>query len=122
MKQNDPFPVLVFSHGLQANPDIYLTITQHFASHGFIVAAVEHTDKSAIFAKTIKRGEVYDVEHDWITKNEMKNPDLEFAKRNRQLQHRVRGLIVVCIVSARLTPVRMLADTGSADGSQPRRG
>ena len=36
------FPVIVFSHGLQAMRTIYSGICCDIASHGYVVAAVEH--------------------------------------------------------------------------------
>ena len=37
-----PFPVVVFSHGLAAMRTIYCGICSDLASQGFVVAAVEH--------------------------------------------------------------------------------
>lgn len=36
------FPFVIYSHGLGANRTAYSTICCDLASHGFIVAAVEH--------------------------------------------------------------------------------
>ena len=38
----EPFPVIVFSHGLSAMRTIYSGICCDLASHGYVVAAVEH--------------------------------------------------------------------------------
>ena len=37
-----PAPLIVISHGLGSNPDTLLYLSQHLASHGFAVAALEH--------------------------------------------------------------------------------
>jgi len=37
-----PAPLIVISHGLGSNPDTLLYLSQHLASHGFVVAALEH--------------------------------------------------------------------------------
>ena len=42
-----PYPLVVFSHGFSLNPEWYVPLLEHYASHGFIVLAPEH------------------VEHDW---------------------------------------------------------
>ena len=41
------FPVIVFSHGLHGHRSIYSGICCELSSHGYVVAAVEHKDKSA---------------------------------------------------------------------------
>lgn len=40
-------PLVMFSHGLGGVPDVYQVLLQDLASHGFLVAAVEHNDGSA---------------------------------------------------------------------------
>ncbi len=48
-QSTDPmkFPVIVFSHGLHSYRTLYSGICCDLASHGYIVAAIEHKDRSA---------------------------------------------------------------------------
>lgn len=39
-----PHPVVIFSHGFALNPEWYSDLTEHYASHGFLVLAPEHTE------------------------------------------------------------------------------
>jgi predicted dienelactone hydrolase len=39
-----PFPLVVFSHGLDATPAADSLLLQHLASHGYVVAAPQHDD------------------------------------------------------------------------------
>ena len=56
------FPVLVFSHGNASFPEQSYFMTEHFASHGWIVVAPRHTknsysdqDNTTVFQRTIDR-------------------------------------------------------------------
>ena len=42
-----PAPLIVISHGLASNPDTLQYLSQHLASHGFAVAALEHPKTSS---------------------------------------------------------------------------
>ena len=44
-------PVLLFSHGLIAMPDVYHTFISEVVSHGFVVIAPEHNDGSAAYTQ-----------------------------------------------------------------------
>lgn len=40
-----PYPLVVLSHGFSLNPEWYSTLSEHYASHGFIVLAPEHVEQ-----------------------------------------------------------------------------
>lgn len=39
-----PFPVIAFSHSLNADKDIYSRVSRHWASHGYVVVHPQHDD------------------------------------------------------------------------------
>ncbi len=45
-REDGPFPLLIFSHGNAGLAEQNYFMTEHFASHGWIVASVEHTNNS----------------------------------------------------------------------------
>jgi predicted dienelactone hydrolase len=45
-REDGPFPLLIFSHGNAGLAEQNFFMTEHFASHGWIVASVEHTNNS----------------------------------------------------------------------------
>lgn len=42
LDNNEKFPLIILSHGLGGNRTTYTTICSDLASHGYIVAAMEH--------------------------------------------------------------------------------
>jgi len=41
---DEPYPLVVFSHGYALSPIVYSTMVEHFASQGYIVLAPEHNE------------------------------------------------------------------------------
>lgn len=54
------FPVMVFSHGLGGMRTTYSYICADIASHGWVVAAIEHRDGSASLALTESGPVIYE--------------------------------------------------------------
>ena len=91
------FPVVVFSHGLMAHFHVYSGICSDIASHGYVVAAVEHRDGSAHVAlRRVPGPGVQDKEYDqyvdeWIPYNEImpitdkRIAYTDFSLRNEQV-------------------------------------
>jgi predicted dienelactone hydrolase len=41
---DEPYPLVVFSHGYSISPIVFSTLVEHYASHGYIVLAPEHNE------------------------------------------------------------------------------
>eukprot|EP00794_Sanderia_malayensis_P011923 gene11923-13158_t len=97
-------PVVVFSHGLGANRTCYSAFCADLASRGFLVASVEHRDKSASATYYIEDNstEVY------VPYRRLAKEDDEFMLRNSQVDQRAHE------VSSVLTILEMLNDSGTA--------
>jgi len=80
-------PVTLFSHGLGGNRFIYSSTCIELASHGLVVAAVEHSDLSASATYYLNS----DHTKSWIEfrKNVGKLPN-PFEIRNNQVKHRAK--------------------------------
>jgi len=50
-----PFPLIVFSHGAYGSKDNYLTLTEYWASHGYVTIQANHSDSHAL---GVKRGDM----------------------------------------------------------------
>ncbi|XP_065898489.1 platelet-activating factor acetylhydrolase-like isoform X2 [Dysidea avara] len=67
VKTSTPLPVIMFSHGVAGMRTTYSAVCCDLASHGYLVAAVEHRDQSAgyCYSKRKKDGSQQFVDH-WI--------------------------------------------------------
>jgi platelet-activating factor acetylhydrolase len=88
LESKAPFPVIIFSHGLGGNRLVYSSICSDLASHGFIVAAIEHREGSASLARGI--------EDEWIKYDNV--PPEVWGFRHHQLRHRVSE-IKLCLAA-----------------------
>jgi len=82
------WPVLVFSHGLGCSRFAYSRICTDLASHGFLVAAVEHRDGSSCLSFVMQEGERRFIQHRRVGEEEH-----EYQIRHSQLQQRAEEAI-----------------------------
>ncbi|XP_076042589.1 platelet-activating factor acetylhydrolase-like isoform X2 [Oratosquilla oratoria] len=86
---NEKFPVVVFSHGLSGNRSIYSTVCSELASHGFVVAAIEHRDTSACASFTLDE----EGKQEFVPFRVLKYGEKEYDLRNQQVKVRVEESI-----------------------------
>ena len=85
-----PHPVIVVSHGLGSKRMGYSAICEDMASHGYVVAAVEHHDRSASLSfhrvpgPGVEEGQYDQYTEEWIehefgslTDFELRNPQVQ---------------------------------------------
>ncbi|XP_077668565.1 platelet-activating factor acetylhydrolase isoform X2 [Eretmochelys imbricata] len=100
-KPGEKYPLIIFSHGLGAFRTIYSAICIEMASQGFIVAAVEHRDKSSSATYYCKENPVSEAreeatenpEEEWIFYRKLNQGEQEFPLRHQQLQQRTEECI-----------------------------
>lgn len=87
--QSNKFPVIVFSHGLGTSFFTYSGVCCDLASHGFVVAALEHKDGSACLALRrtpgpgVEEGQYNRYICEWIPYH--KSPKENFEIKNDQV-------------------------------------
>jgi platelet-activating factor acetylhydrolase len=84
ISQEKQWPVVVFSHGMGCSRFAYSRLCTDLASHGLLVAAVEHRDGSAAATFTVEDGR-----RSWIPFRRVLDSEKEYTVRNAQLQQRV---------------------------------
>ena len=78
------WPLVVFSHGLGTARFAYSRLCSDLASHGMVVAAVEHRDGSAAATFVMEDGK-----KKWIPFRRILDTEKEYTVRNEQLHQRV---------------------------------
>ncbi|XP_007484084.1 platelet-activating factor acetylhydrolase isoform X1 [Monodelphis domestica] len=89
LRIGEQYPLVIFSHGLGAFRTIYSAIGVELASHGFIVAAVEHRDQSA--SATFYFKDEFAVKADnksWLPYKRLGPQNVEYLLRNGQVLQR----------------------------------
>ncbi|XP_021073828.1 platelet-activating factor acetylhydrolase [Mus pahari] len=90
LRTGEKYPLIVFSHGLGAFRTIYSAIGNSLASNGFIVATVEHRDRSASATYYFEDQAAAKVENrSWLYLRKLKQEESE-SVRKEQVQQRAR--------------------------------
>ncbi|XP_028400942.1 platelet-activating factor acetylhydrolase-like [Dendronephthya gigantea] len=89
-KEFEKFPCVVFSHGLGGSRCVYSSFCLELASYGYIVAAVEHRDKSASATYYLKESAASLNDPQWVEYHRLKENEDEFQLRNNQVHQRAK--------------------------------
>ncbi|XP_018119562.1 platelet-activating factor acetylhydrolase isoform X2 [Xenopus laevis] len=89
-KPGEKYPLIIFSHGLGAFRTLYSAICIDLASQGFVVAAVEHRDRSASATYYLQERSPSDpsLEEVWLYNKILKPGEDEFPLRVQQVNQR----------------------------------
>ncbi|XP_058932534.1 platelet-activating factor acetylhydrolase isoform X1 [Kogia breviceps] len=91
LRTGEKYPLIIFSHGLGAFRTIYSAIGNDLASHGFIVAAIEHRDGSASATYYFKDQSAAEIGNKtWLYLRTLKRGEEEFSLRNEQVLQRAK--------------------------------
>lgn len=86
------FPVLIYSHGFSACHDIHTALLEELASHGFVVAAVDHTYCSFC---TVMPSDLACRPHNAQPPKSVKDLEQLYKLRSAHLDVRVRDVVFV---------------------------
>ncbi|XP_065898491.1 platelet-activating factor acetylhydrolase-like [Dysidea avara] len=95
LKTSTPLPVIMFSHGITGMRAVYSATCCDLASHGYLVAAIEHRDRSAghCYTKYWKNDSKKFVDH-WIPYKKLPSSDEELIYRAQQLTIRRKEILL----------------------------
>ena len=86
-------PVIVYSHGLSGTRELSTSMAMALAAQGYIIACVEHTDRSCALARFMNTDTIsYDDSYDALEKQH--GTAILTAARWRQTRERVLGTII----------------------------
>ena len=109
---NGPMPVVVFSHGLAGNRNMYAGLCSAMASRGYLVAAIEHRDGSASCAATLRKTDGGETR---VTYRPYLHTDGDFGWRREQIAVRVREMeaAIDALSAAAHAPTSQLSTAGA---------
>lgn len=125
-EQVDGFPLIVFSHGFGMNPEWYSVLTEHFASHGFVVLAPEHRESD--WFETVVRSSFErprDVSKTLDLAESLTATDTEFEdridlSRVAVVGHSYGGYTALAAAGARIDLTSFLKECGELDEMDPK--
>ncbi|XP_041096423.1 platelet-activating factor acetylhydrolase 2, cytoplasmic-like isoform X2 [Polyodon spathula] len=109
------FPLIIFSHGLGAFRTLYSAVCLAMASHGFLVAAVEHRDQSACATYHYQKGPPESphgtLHEEWVYYRRLEQGEKEFKLRNCQVHQRVEECVRALDLLSDINSGKSIPDT-----------
>lgn len=111
VRTEEKYPLIVLSHGLGAFRTIYSAIGNELASHGFIVATVEHRDGSASATYYFKDQSAAEIGNkSWLYLRALRKGEEQAPLRSAQVQQRAKECSEALNVVLSAFPVKNVLD------------